>query len=148
MVSSDKGLQCHSGRCRYIPPYSSIFRHIKQVQSQAYSELKVTLTYLEVRYIQNQEHIQSRGIFKTLAYLEPQCIHNLGIFRTLSNIYDEGFSRKWLTAIIIFIRSAFQVFYFMKKDYFLIQVSLVSQKYLLDLEYGVYRNRGPVAVDF
>ena len=41
-----------------------------------------------------------------------------GEFKTLSNIYDGAFSQKLLTALIIFITSVFQVFYFMKKYYF------------------------------
>ena len=59
-----------------------IFTHIvaytKQVYSQAYSEPSVTLAYLEPRYIHNQKHIRSRGIFRTLAYSKP-CV-----FRTLA----------------------------------------------------------------
>ena len=66
------------------------------------------------------------GIFRTRVYSEPKTysepwyIQKPGIFRTLSNIYDGGFSRQ-LTAILFF---------------FLIQVSLVFQKYLFDVKYG------------
>ena len=55
----------------YIATNSGIFRHIKQVYSQPYSEPSVTLAHLEPKYIQNQKHIQSRGVFRTLEYSEP-----------------------------------------------------------------------------
>ena len=47
--------------------------HIQELckHIQAYSELCVTLSYLEPKYIQNQKHIQKRGMFKVLVYLEP-----------------------------------------------------------------------------
>ena len=64
MVPLDKGLQWRSLKQK---PFS----RIKQINSQAYSEPPVTLAYLEPRYIQNQKHIQSRGMFRTLAYSEP-----------------------------------------------------------------------------
>ena len=77
MVALDKSLQWR--RVKQKP-----FCHIKQVYSQAYSEPSVTLAYLEPWYVQNQKHIQSRGIFRVLAYKEPRCIQNPGIFRTLA----------------------------------------------------------------
>ena len=57
----------NSGRCRYIHAivaYPDIFKH-KQTYSQAYAEPSVPLTYLEPWYIQNQMHIQGRGLFRT-----------------------------------------------------------------------------------
>ena len=75
-----------------------LFRHI-----QAYLKSCVTLAYIELWYIQNllhiqnQKHIQNPGIFTTLVYSEPPYIQKAGIFkirgifRTLSQIYDEAF---------------------------------------------------------
>ena len=71
----------HSGRCKYIHAYFSIFKHIKQVYSQAYSEPSVALAYLEPRYIQNQKHIQNRGSFRILAYSEPSQTSTMDGFR-------------------------------------------------------------------
>ena len=51
---------------RHIQAYSGITRHI-----QAYSKkLSGSLAYSEPSYIQNQMHIQSPGIFRTLAHSE------------------------------------------------------------------------------
>ena len=61
---------------------------------------------------------QSLEIFRTRLYSEPWYIQYPVIFRTLPNIYDGVFSRKQLTDIIIFITSAVQVPYFMKKQTF------------------------------
>ena len=116
----------------HILAYSDIFKH-NQKYSQAHSKHSIILAYLESWHIQCQKHIQSRAIFRTLTYSEPWYIQSPGIFRTLFyseawysqnpdifrtllNIYDGAFSRKQLTAIIIFITSACQVLYFMKKN--------------------------------
>ena len=102
--------------------YSRIFWHIQTYlnisKAQASSEASVTLAYLEPWYMQNKKHILSRDILRTMAYSELWYIQNPGIFKTLSNIYYGAFSQKQSTTIIIFITSAFQVFYFMKKYYF------------------------------
>ena len=72
--------------------------------------------YSESWYIQNPD------IIRTLGYLEPYYIRNPGIFRTLSyselcqTSTMECFCEKKLTAIIIFMASAVQVLYCMKKD--------------------------------
>ena len=102
--------------------YSHIYWHIQTYlnisKAQASSEPSVTVAYLEPWYIQNRKHILSRDILRTMAYSELWYIQNLDILRTLSNIYYGAFSQKQSTTIIIFITSAFQVFYFMKKYYF------------------------------
>ena len=81
----------NSGRCRYIHAivaYPDIFKH-KQTYSQAYAEPSVPLTYLEPWYIQNQMHIQGRGLFRTrsifraVVYSEHWRNQNSGIFRIL-----------------------------------------------------------------
>ena len=115
----------HPGRCRYTHTYSGISRHIKYKQTylQAYNPSIVRpLVYSVPEAYSESWYIQNPDIIRMLAYLEPCSIRNPGIFRTLSSIYDGAFSRKQLTAIIIFITSAVQVLYFMKKSRELEQV--------------------------
>ena len=56
-----------------------------------------TVVYAEPWHIQNQKYIQNPAIFTSLVYSEHRYIHNAGIFkirgifRTLSNMYDEAF---------------------------------------------------------
>ena len=55
-----------------------------------------TVAYPQPWYIQNQKDIQNPDIFATLVYSEPRYIQQAGIFeiwgifRTLSNIYNEA----------------------------------------------------------
>ena len=104
--------------------YWRIYWHIQTYlninKAQASSEPSVTVAYLETLYIQNRKHILKRDILRTMAYSELWYIQSLDIFSTLLNIYYGAFWQKQSTAIIIFIASAFQVFYFMKKYYFFI----------------------------
>ena len=78
------------------------FRHNRHIQEffwhiQTYSKLSLTLEYLEPWHIQNPDIFRTRSILKILAYSESPYIPNAyickiqGIFRTLSNIYDEAF---------------------------------------------------------
>ena len=72
--------------------YSCIFWHIQTNLSisrhiHRHIQNPVTLAYLEPWYIQNQQPIQSHGIFRTLVYSELWYVPNPGIFRTL--VYQE-----------------------------------------------------------
>ena len=69
--------------------------------TEGHSEPCVTLTYFvifkilvysEFWHIQNLEHIQNPGIFKTLAHSEPENIHNPWLFRTLGYSEPEAYS--------------------------------------------------------
>ena len=81
--SFGQGLAMETCKTKAIQAYSDIGRHIKVLfgHIQAYSESFVTLIYSDIFrtlvYMQNQKQIQSRGIF-----------------RILSNIYDDAFSQK------------------------------------------------------
>ena len=87
-ANAAKAIQADLGIFTHILAYSDIFKH-KQAYSGiiwAYSGIIRTLcdpsifrnlVYSKPWYIQNQKHIQSRGIF-----------------RTMSNIYNRAFSRK------------------------------------------------------
>ena len=125
--------------------YSRILWHIQTYlnicKTQASSEPSVTLAYLEPWYIQNKKHILSRDILRTVAYSELWYIQNPAIFKTLSNIYYGAFSQKQSTTIIIFITSAFQVFYFMKKYYFFI-TGLIPEIFIRCEVSGLMEPRG------
>ena len=93
-----KAIQTDSGTFRdnqtylgIIPAYVGIFRTL------CYPDIFKTVVYLELWHIQKKKHIQNPSIFTTLVYSETRYIQNdgifriRGIFRTLSNIYDEAF---------------------------------------------------------
>ena len=68
-----KTIQADLGTFTHIPVYSDISRHVQADilrHIQAYSESCATLTCANPQQIQNQRHIKSRGIFRTLAYPE------------------------------------------------------------------------------
>ena len=68
-----KAIQADEGIFTHILAYSDIF---KNTQSISILEASVTLTYLELWYIQNKKHILSRDILRTVAYLELWYIKN------------------------------------------------------------------------
>ena len=75
------------GKCKTKTIQTDIgtFRH-----NQAYSKPSVNLVYSELWYIQNSDIFKTRNIFRTLVYLEPQCIENSGKFKlkVYSDIYN------------------------------------------------------------
>ena len=115
----------HSVILAYLQPWHIQYqKHIQGLYSDP--DIFRTLVYSEPWHIQNPFlfrrlvysepwYIQNHGIFKTLLYSETWYIQSPDIFRTLLNIYDGAFSRKQLTAVIIFITLVCQVRYFVKK---------------------------------
>ena len=75
-----KAIQTDLGIIRHNQAYPELFWHI-----QAYCIVTpcVTLTYLELWYIQNPDTFRTRSIFRTLAYSQPWYIQSPGILRTL-----------------------------------------------------------------
>ena len=75
----------------HIHAYSGILSHNQAYSGiiQAYSESCVTLAHKKTWHIQNQRHNQRRGVYRALAYSEPEAysehwyIQSPGIFRTL-----------------------------------------------------------------
>ena len=53
------------------------------------------MAYSKFWLIENQRHIQSSGIFRTLAYLEFWYIHNSGILRTRGIFRTLAYSEFW-----------------------------------------------------
>ena len=70
-----KAIQADVGIFTHILAYPDIHKH-KQASE--------TLEYLEPWSVQNEKHIHSLGIFRTLAYSEHWCIQNSCIFATLA----------------------------------------------------------------
>ena len=69
-------IHAYSGIFRYIQTYSeSVRTYSRPLLNIEYSKSKVyskTVTYLEFWYIQNPGILRTRGIFRNLAYLEPE----------------------------------------------------------------------------
>ena len=102
VVQADLNIFTH---IQHITAYSDILRH-----NQAYSgifrtlcnpDIFKTMVYLELQDIQNQKHIQNRGIFRTLAYSnpgifgilvysEPYYVQKPGIFRIKTLTYSQS----------------------------------------------------------
>ena len=84
-ICKTKAIQTDLGIFWHILTYSGISRRIQDIfgNIQAYLEPLVTMAYLESWYIQNEKHIHSRYIIRTLVYS----------FRNLSNIYEKAITR-------------------------------------------------------
>ena len=99
MIPLDKELQQVNVKqkpFRQIQVHSSIIRHIQKLfrHIQVYSKPRVILEYLEPSCIQNPV------IFRTLAYLQPWYIQNPSIFRTLAYLKSEAYLELCQTSTI------------------------------------------------
>ena len=113
-----KAIQRDISIITYVPEHSSIFR-----QSQSFPGIirriqelfRHIQAYLELCYIQNQEHIQNfgifrtRGIFKILVYSKRWYIQNPRHIQTLPNNYDIAFCENTKRLYLI---SEYQLFTF------------------------------------
>ena len=95
----------------HVQTYPDIIRHIQAYSRiiQTYSRPCVTLAYSESWYIQNQWHIQDPGISKTLAHSELQRSSEPEAYSEPCQASAIEHVGKQLTAIIIFVISAFRV---------------------------------------